>query len=245
MPTIRATVTVDEAMPYGSRATASTAAVERGVTVSPKPAPNTASAAAADPIGRRGRPARHHDERARSRPPARCSVTRRSDRIRTTNPDTSAPTAVAAGERAERQALLVGPAVEHAVDEHRAADDRRREAVARQRRDRRSPRRSRACRNSRGSRNGSGTRSPRTTRDDARDDGDHREDGCDTSAGSRPPAPGLRAAAEQRQRAERPDEERREQHRADDVDPARPPRRLPAAARGPRDDERPRSRSGR
>ena len=51
MPTIRATVTVEAAMPYSSRPTAATAAVERGVTVTPKPRPNTASATAADPTG--------------------------------------------------------------------------------------------------------------------------------------------------------------------------------------------------
>src|SRR5215203_6812180 len=47
IPTIRATVTVDDATPYASRATDATAAVERGVTVSPNPAPNTAIARAA------------------------------------------------------------------------------------------------------------------------------------------------------------------------------------------------------
>ena len=42
-----------------------------------------------------------------------------------------------AGERAQRQTLLVGPAVQHAIDEHRAADDRGRERVAGQQRDER------------------------------------------------------------------------------------------------------------
>ena len=63
------------------------------------------------------------------------SVTSRSDSTRSANPETSAPTAVAAGERAEREALLVGAAVEHAVDEDGAADDRGRERVAGEQRD--------------------------------------------------------------------------------------------------------------
>ena len=58
------------------------------------------------------------------------SVTARSDSSRTTKPDSERPDRRCAGERPECDALLIRPAVEHAVDEYRAADDRRREAVA-------------------------------------------------------------------------------------------------------------------
>src|SRR4051794_13634643 len=51
IPIIRATVTVADAIPNARRPTASTAAVERGVTVSPKPAPNTARVVDTSPIG--------------------------------------------------------------------------------------------------------------------------------------------------------------------------------------------------
>jgi len=46
MPIIRATVTVAEAAPNAARPAASTAAVDLGVTVSPKPIPKTAPEAA-------------------------------------------------------------------------------------------------------------------------------------------------------------------------------------------------------
>ncbi len=58
-----------------------------------------------------------------------------------------------------------------------------------------------------------------------------------TSVGSEAAGVGLRSAAEQRQGPERADEQPGEQDRADEVDPARSPGRLPAAARRPRDDE--------
>ena len=50
MPSIRATVTTDEAAPKAAWPAASTAAVERGVTDSPNPRPNVASASAASPM---------------------------------------------------------------------------------------------------------------------------------------------------------------------------------------------------
>ncbi len=133
MPTMRATVTVEEAIPYASRATDSTAAVDRGVTVSPKPAPNSASAPAADSIDVSAvQPAISTSPTIEA--PSPTSVTMRSDRSRTANPDTSAPHRGREPEGAEREALLVGTAVQDAVHEHRAAHDRRREPVAGQRR---------------------------------------------------------------------------------------------------------------
>src|SRR4029079_621717 len=94
MPTIRATVTVEAAMPYSSRPTAATAAVERGVTVAPQPRPNTAQRAAADPTGVEV-VQRDIATSAPAEATSPMTVTRRSDRIRTMNPDASAPTAVA------------------------------------------------------------------------------------------------------------------------------------------------------
>ena len=49
MPSIRATVTTDEAAPNAPLPAASTAAVERGVTDSPNPSPKAASASDASP----------------------------------------------------------------------------------------------------------------------------------------------------------------------------------------------------
>ena len=93
MPIIRATVTVADAMPKWARPTASTAAVERGVTVSPNPSPNTASAMAMSAVGVSvvHVDIRHNAPMLR---PSPISVTQRSDRTRTTKPDTSAPTAI-------------------------------------------------------------------------------------------------------------------------------------------------------
>ena len=96
MPTIRATVTVDEAAPYASTGTDSTAAVERGVTVSPNPAPNRASDSAAASIGVAGvQPAisTQRDGAARTQPADASPA--RSGSSRTANPDSSAPSAVA------------------------------------------------------------------------------------------------------------------------------------------------------
>ena len=234
MPTIRATVTVEAAMPYSSRPTAATAAVERGVTVAPKPRPNTASAAAADADGRRGRPARHHDQRAdrRDEPDQRHEAQRQDpdDEPGRERADRRRPR-----ERAQRQALVVGAAVEHAIDEHRAADDRGGQRVARQRGDHGRRREAGVAEQPRVEERVADAQ-PAHDGGDARDHGDDREDGGDhrrvEAAGL-----GLRAAAEQRQRTERPDQEGREQDRADDVEAAWSPRRLPAAARGPGDDE--------
>ena len=109
-----------------------------------------------------GRPARHPPSAPMlsARP---TSVTRRSDRTRTTNPETSAPSAVAPASAPERDPLLVRAAVEHPIDEHRAADDRGREAVPREQRDERG--RAEGARAGTGAGRGTGrsTRRPRTT----------------------------------------------------------------------------------
>ena len=93
MPIMRETVTTAEATPNGRRPADSTAAVERGVTVSPKPKPKTPSARATcsmviDAV---------HVDITSSAPALATrptSVTSRKDRRRTAKPDTSAPTAV-------------------------------------------------------------------------------------------------------------------------------------------------------
>ena len=64
MPSMRATVTLADAIPNARSPSASTAAAERGVTVSPKPTPNSASHAAASPIDVTG-VQRGHPPRAR------------------------------------------------------------------------------------------------------------------------------------------------------------------------------------
>jgi len=94
MPTMRATVTVADACPNAARPTASTAAVDRGVTVSPKPKPNSASPAAAVSMAVTGVQAAMR-ARAAADAPRPTTVTRRRGRMRTAKPDTSAPAAVA------------------------------------------------------------------------------------------------------------------------------------------------------
>ena len=94
MPSIRATVTVAEAIP-GPLPRASTAAAERGVTVSPNPSPNRASHAATSPIPVSG----VHAAIAASAAMAAARPTRvvtRSPSVRSASPETSAPPAVAA-----------------------------------------------------------------------------------------------------------------------------------------------------
>ena len=68
-----------------------------------------------------------------------------------------------AGQGTEGQALLVRPAVQDAIDEDRAADDRGRERIAGEQRHERGGRERPGSRNRRGSRNGSWTRRPRMT----------------------------------------------------------------------------------
>ncbi len=108
IPIIRATVTTDDAAPKLRRPTASTAAVERGVTVSPNPSPKTASVSATDSTGVSG------DQRdiATSPPMASArpmSVTARSERTRTANPEPSAPTAVAPASAPRASRCWSGP----------------------------------------------------------------------------------------------------------------------------------------
>ena len=71
MPIIRATVTTDEAAPKARRPAASTAAVERGVTVSPKPKPEDRERAGDGHDPGVGRPRRHRDEPADAQARAR------------------------------------------------------------------------------------------------------------------------------------------------------------------------------
>ena len=109
---------------------ASTAAADRGVTVSPKPNPNEREAGeAAARRGVIGREPREHDEPddpgdepdhrhgSGTEPPHR-------------EAGDSGPDGHRQGERAKDGPLLVGPGEEHAVDERGHADDDRRERVA-------------------------------------------------------------------------------------------------------------------
>src|SRR6476469_3431854 len=94
IPIIRATVTIALAIPNAARPALSTAAVLRGVTVSPNPNPKPPRTRATVPIVTAGvQPDISQSVAAQRISPAR--VTKRSDRTRTANPDRSAPTAVA------------------------------------------------------------------------------------------------------------------------------------------------------
>ena len=79
MPIIRATVTIALAIPNDSRPAVSTAAVERGVTVSPKPSPKTASTSATSPSATPG-VQRDIQSSAPADATSPTSVTSRSDR---------------------------------------------------------------------------------------------------------------------------------------------------------------------
>ncbi len=108
IPTIRATVTIDDAWPYAAAPAASIAALERGVTVSPKPSPKVASAAATVPMGVAAVQVAIH----RSPPTARAmptSDTSRGPRPRTSQPETSAPTAVAPANAPSASRCWSGP----------------------------------------------------------------------------------------------------------------------------------------
>ena len=110
MPIIRATVTTDDAAPKARRPTASTAAVERGVTVSPNPSPNAASVER-DRLDR-GRPGDQRDiadERRRRSAPARQRHQRGASRTRTAKPEPSAPTAVAPASAPSASRCSSGP----------------------------------------------------------------------------------------------------------------------------------------
>src|SRR5204863_7251547 len=102
------TVTVADAIPKYRRPTASTAAVERGVTVSPNPNPNPPSATDTSSIEVAGDHVdiRHNAKVLMARP---TSVTRRSDRSRTAKPATGAPIAVAPASAPSASRCWSGP----------------------------------------------------------------------------------------------------------------------------------------
>ena len=115
----------------------STAAVLRGVTVSPKPSPNSAE---------RQPDRRDRDLRRPARTSGRAPPRDRTSPTSVTTPQRQGPDREAADERpdgrrrrqgAEREPLVVRAAVEDAVDEHRPADDRGREGEAGEQRDER------------------------------------------------------------------------------------------------------------
>ena len=108
MPIIRATVTAADAAPNAARPSASTAAAERGVTVSPKPRPKIASQAATSPIDVSGV---HAAIRASAAMAAASptSVVRRSPSARSASPETSAPAAVAAASDPSATRCRSGP----------------------------------------------------------------------------------------------------------------------------------------
>ena len=120
MPIIRATVTTDDAAPNARRPAASTAAVERGVTVNPNPRPNAPSAerdrldrpcpavhvAIADEPADAEREPDERDEAERQHPDG--------------EPRDERPEGGRAGQGAEGEPLLVGTAVEHPIHEDRA-----------------------------------------------------------------------------------------------------------------------------
>ena len=181
-----------------ARPAASTAAVERGVTVSPKPRPKTATANAATGIDVAGRPAghRHEGSRARRQPGQRHEPERdpADGEARHERADGGR-----GGEGAEHHLLLGRTAVQDPVDEDGA---RRRwpwrtrsPSAAR----RAPPRRTRRWRNSRTSRNGSRRRSPPMTVSAEPDHGDRTEDG-DRGRGRHAEDLGPGRAAEQCQR---------------------------------------------
>ncbi len=108
IPSIRATVTTADAVPNVRRPAASTAAVERGVTVSPKPSPYapSASATVSRLVSAVQRDIASRPARLRTMPP---SATSRIDTKRTRKPDTSAPTAVAPASEPSASRCSSGP----------------------------------------------------------------------------------------------------------------------------------------
>jgi hypothetical protein len=137
MPIIRATVTVAEAAPKAARPAASTAAVERGVTVSPNPKPKTAAEAANHSVWTSGL-----QDDIQTRPPVLIASPisvhpggGTSRRVR--KPEMQRAHGHRPGQRPEDHALRVGPAVQNPVDEDCPADDCRGHAVAGQQRDQR------------------------------------------------------------------------------------------------------------
>ena len=163
------------------------------------------------------------------------SVTSLSDRTRTASPDSEGSDGGRAGQGAQRESLLVGTAVEHAIDEHRPADDRGRERVAGQER------------HQRGGRERPDREEPRIEERvadaQAADDPDRREDdGRGQESGRHGDrfdrAPGDLGRADEGQAHEPGQQRRTEPERADDIDPAGSSRRIPAGRCRPSDDER-------
>ena len=160
---MRATVTTDEAAPNARRPAASTAAVERGVTVSPKPNPKTRQRAGDGRDAGVGRPRSPSPRARRCDNPRPTSVATRSDTTRSAKPETRAPSAVAPARAPSASRWSPGPpyrtrstktappmiAVANAYPVSSETSATR-------------PRRP-GSRNSRGSRNGSGRRRPWTT----------------------------------------------------------------------------------
>ena len=99
---------VAEATPKAPRPSASTAAVERGVTVNPKPSPNSPRVAATSPTRTPG-DQRDIASRAVTLASTPATEIRRSDMIRTRKPDASAPTAVAPASEPSASRWSFGP----------------------------------------------------------------------------------------------------------------------------------------
>ena len=131
------------------------------MTVSPNPSPKAASVSATARPGSRA--STGHRDQPGDRERQADEGHRRSERTRTAKPGAERADGRRAGERAEGQPLLVGPAVEDAVDEDGAADDRGRERVAGQQRHERRRARTSGRRTAAGRGTGRATRSPRRT----------------------------------------------------------------------------------
>ena len=223
-------------MPYASRETASTAAVERRRHREAEPGAEDRERERCL-LDRRGRrPAAHHDERGNRGDEAHDRHEPQPE-VAHEEPRYQRPDRRRTRERPEREPLLVGTAVEDAIDEHRAAHDGRREAVAGQRRDERRGRERRAAEQPR-----IDERVLDAEAADDRDDDRHDRD-RDAAPSRRAPGRARRRSASARDprsvsAPRAPDEERGEQHGADEVDAALAPGRLPVRARRPRDRER-------
>ena len=177
------------------------------------------------------RPARHPQQRPgrREQPDERHEPQREvADR----EPRDERPDGRRGGERAQRDLLLLGAAVEDAIDEHRPADDRGRERVAGQeghegrRRERQALEQARIDERVRPA-------EAADDREDRRDDGEGRQRG----AREQRVEPADVGAAEERHGDQPTAERDRPDDRADDVDAAAPSRRLPAGRRRPGDEQ--------
>jgi len=160
MPIIRATVTVADAAPNAARPAASTAAVDRGVTVSPNPKPKTAADAAKASVGAVGLHADIHTRPPRSapaRPESSGGGEQPSQEARQQRAQGHGP-----GEGAEHPLAAPPDRRRGRGPRTRPRHDRRGQAVAGQQRDERGELNTRSAKR-RGSRKGSGRRRPWTT----------------------------------------------------------------------------------